>query len=294
MQHWDSEKKYKSSPIFELNNGAGLRKYAPKPMIQVFSSIESCSVRLYSVSFSPTGSSQKVSGWISDVFPAERISVDLCSAKAPDMVMGKEDICVFSMPCYGGRIPKTAAERLAHIRGRETAAILCLTFGNRAYEDALLELAELVTKHGFSVISACAVVTEHNILPVFGKGRPSPEDQQEITAFALASAAKIKQNDRQAPSIPGQHPYKNWGGIHLEIYFDDSNCAACGACADACPVAAISRDDWQTDQEKCIACMRCIKRCPTQSRSLDAAILKKMIEHMRPVCESRKRNEFFL
>ena len=80
-----------------------------------------------------------------------------------------DSICIFSVPCYGGRIPRTAAERLLKIRGNQTPAIVCVTFGNRAFEDALLELADIVQMQGFSVFAGCGAATEHNIMGIFGR-----------------------------------------------------------------------------------------------------------------------------
>lgn len=41
-------------------------------------------------------------------------------------------------------------------------------------------------------------------------------------------------------------------------------CIACGACAEGCPVEAISEGDgmYVIDQEKCIDCGSCADTCP--------------------------------
>lgn len=251
-------------------------------------------MKTFTVTFSPTETSKRVSEWISDVFSTEKTRIDLCSKEVQDIMLTAEDICIFSMPCYGGRIPQIATERLNHIHGSNTNAIVCITYGNRAFDDALLELTELVTDHGFHVLSACAIVSEHNIMKIFAKGRPTLEDKQKITEFALATLDKLKHNNRSVPIIPGQHPYKEIAVKHPDIFVDHSHCIACGLCAAECPVQAISEGDWETDQVNCIGCMRCIKCCPTNCRSLDEKALNAMIEHLRPSCESRKDNLFIL
>ena len=42
-------------------------------------------------------------------------------------------------------------------------------------------------------------------------------------------------------------------------------CVACGACAGACPVGAISLGDgkFEIDPDKCISCGSCAGQCPT-------------------------------
>jgi Pyruvate/2-oxoacid:ferredoxin oxidoreductase delta subunit len=48
--------------------------------------------------------------------------------------------------------------------------------------------------------------------------------------------------------------------------FDESDCSACGICADRCPVDAIEVDDSaNVDLEKCLGCGVCFPTCPTES-----------------------------
>lgn len=43
-------------------------------------------------------------------------------------------------------------------------------------------------------------------------------------------------------------------------------CIACGACADACPVSAISEGDVYTiDEATCIDCGACADTCPVEA-----------------------------
>ena len=46
-------------------------------------------------------------------------------------------------------------------------------------------------------------------------------------------------------------------------------CVSCGACADVCPVSAISEGDtqYQIDADACIDCGTCADTCPTGSIS---------------------------
>ena len=41
-------------------------------------------------------------------------------------------------------------------------------------------------------------------------------------------------------------------------------CISCGACADQCPVEAISQGDTQyiIDPDKCVSCGACTEQCP--------------------------------
>ncbi|MDO5455817.1 MAG: 4Fe-4S binding protein [Eubacteriales bacterium] len=269
------------------------------------------------VVFSPTGSSMEVAKMTGGVileglrtleagvkrdtpnrsrsaeFTTERGIIDLCAGQWGGV--GPRTLCIFSVPCYGGRIPQLAAERLTEVKGDGTPAIVCVTYGNRAYEDALLELADLVTENGFHVIAGCAVVTEHNIMHEYGKGRPNAEDQVEIRAFAERVLQRIREGQPiRTPVLPGNRPYKEWAGMRLPIAVDQEKCTDCGVCAKSCPAGAVRADGWKTDENKCINCMRCIKYCPAGCRHVPEEVLRAMTQRLRPACGTRKENAFFV
>lgn len=250
--------------------------------------------KLYNINFSPTGSSLKVAEEIAKAFDIEKEIIDLCEKTDKELFMDQDDICIFSAPCYGGRMPETAEKRISHIHGKETSAIVCITFGNRAFEDALLEMADCVEANGFQVVAGCAVATEHNIMHIFGRGRPDASDIDEIRKFSLEAARKVKDGKTYRPLFSGNYPYKERHGAKMPVLVNEKTCISCGSCSQKCPVKAISEDGMQTDSERCINCMRCINVCPKQSRYLPEESVTALIQRLEKACKSKKSNEFYL
>ena len=76
----------------------------------------------YSVTFSPTGTSRFAAEKIAQAFGGGFIAVDLCREEGEEIQAEPESVCIVSVPCYGGRIPPTAAERLARRTGGSRTA----------------------------------------------------------------------------------------------------------------------------------------------------------------------------
>jgi len=120
-----------------------------------------------SVCFSPTRSTRKIAGQIAGHFaPVPLRETDITETALTDEIhMGHNELLIVGVPVYAGRIPALAANSIRHIKGEATPAILFCTYGNRDYDDALLELKELVEQNGFKPVSAAAFIAQHSIFP---------------------------------------------------------------------------------------------------------------------------------
>ena len=87
-------------------------------------------------------------------------------------------------------------------------SILAVVFGNRAIDDTLLELQDVLEASGFVCNAGMEAVAEHSLLHQFGTGRPDSQDEKELMGFA----AKIMENiaTQRTPEFPGNRPYRQY------------------------------------------------------------------------------------
>ena len=252
----------------------------------------------YIVSFSPTGGTEAIANLLARTWKDECGSqtVDLTDPKTDfkRISFAKEDIALIAVPSFGGRVPQTAVDRIAALQGNGAKAVLICVYGNRAYEDTLVELEDTACEAGFQVTAAIAAVARHSIARNIAAGRPDKADQKVLTDFGKQIREKLVSGETKAPSIPGNRPYKSRGGKGM-VPAATENCIRCGQCAGLCPVEAIDPDHPQnTDSERCISCMRCVSICPRFARKIDDEALANISAMLGKVCADRKECELYL
>ena len=252
---------------------------------------------VYEIVFSPTGGTKKASAFFTKSFCQDSTYIDL-SRKDIDFsafLFNSEDICIVSVPSYGGRVPDIAVSRIMHLNGNNAKAVLIVAYGNRAYEDTFLELQDVMENRGFICIAAIAAVAEHSIMRQFATGRPDSQDEKELASFAARVRSKIEQEGiHESLKLPGNRPYRIYNGVPLKPNAGKS-CQKCGVCASGCPAGAIPDDNPSvTDTGKCISCMRCISVCTQNARSLNKAMLAASSIKLKKACSGHKNNELFI
>ncbi len=239
--------------------------------------------------FSPTGGTQRIADAIALNMNVSKI--DLCAEVQPLPLLTP---LMAVLPVYGGRLPAVAVERLRKIKGQGQSAVAVVVYGNRAYEDALLELKNELTDAGFTVVAAAAFVAEHSIVRSIAAGRPNAQDIAIAADFGKAVAAKLAADDKTPVTVPGNYPYKELPKMPV-VPLTLESCGGCGRCARLCPVGAIPANaPHTTDASKCILCMRCVAICPRRARIMPPPALEMFTQRLNAVAAEPKQPELFL
>lgn len=229
-------------------------------------------MKVNKVYFSASGMTKKLVNRIGDRISKEANIYDLIrSPIEKDIHFQEDDILLVGMPVFAGRIPSLALPMLKKLKGNNTKAIILVTYGNRDYDDALLELKDLLVENGFNIISAGAFIAKHSIFQEVATDRPDDSDLKDIDNFtdnSLDLINNINFDGSQSIDVDGNFPYKEASNIPLKPK-GDSKCTSCGICVHTCPSNAISIDSpRKTDKDLCISCMACQYVCPENARDL--------------------------
>ena len=250
---------------------------------------------IYSIYFSPTQGTKVITNTLAQEIGTYQ-EIDLCeyTDQIQERIFWQNDICLIGVPAYGGRVPRTAAERIKGLKGNGALAVLVVSYGNRDYDDTLIELYDVVKAQGFTCVSGVTAIAEHSIMHQFASGRPDTDDINQLKTFAKEVKAKIDASRLTEVQVKGNRPYKELKEVPFHPTASDS-CTMCGLCAKLCPVHAIPFEaPNQTNGEQCISCMRCVQVCPSKARHIDEQMLSAVSEKMKPLFAQRKENELFL
>ena len=253
-------------------------------------------MKVYEIYFSPTGGTKKVTNILAEGLSDDIISVDLIKyiIDFNSFEITKNDIAIISVPSYGGRVPLTAIERIDKIKGNVASAVLVCVYGNRAYEDTLIELKDIAKKSDFHIMAAIAAISEHSICHQFASGRPDTYDCKKLLDFANKISNKFHSKNIIEPKVPGNYPYKKTSNNKI-IPKPNKYCTKCGLCAKECPVEAINKNFVEkVNNNTCISCMRCVYVCPNSARKVNKLMLFVIGLVLKKVCLDKKEYELFI
>lgn len=282
--------------------------------------------KIWAASFSPTGGTEHIVSLLAEEMgkclklPVHKISFTLPDERKKSCTFTEEDLLILGTPVYAGRIPnKILPDVDRSFEGNGTLAVAVSVFGNRNYDDGLMELALLLENHGFCVAAAAAAAARHAFSDDIGAGRPDKQDEEELRVFARRAAEKIKEFSGKEKIVSGNK--SSCGVSALQItghnpvgpYYtplradgqpakflkakpvtDENLCNRCGTCAQVCPMGSISREDPSVVNGICIKCQACIRSCPAQAKHFEDEDFLSHVEMLREHYTRRAANAFFL
>lgn len=244
--------------------------------------------------FSPTGGTRKVGEILCEGLSKTVHCVDL-GARDRALEDPESGTVVVVAPVFGGRIPAIVAEKLRQLEGDGKRAVTVAVYGTRAYEDALLELNDIMGESGFQIVASAALVAQHSIVPEVGRGRPDAQDREDILRFAGKVLERSQKGTDTPVDVPGDRPYK--AGMSMPVTpVSLPSCVQCGKCVSVCPVGVIRCADGAvvTDPQGCMLCMACVAACPEHARILPPPLQEQMDQKLGALRSVRRENMFFL
>ncbi|MDR1832582.1 MAG: 4Fe-4S binding protein [Fusobacteriaceae bacterium] len=244
--------------------------------------------RVTAMYFSATGTTERIALAIAKKvgedlgLPVEKFDFTLPNVRAVKKAFGPEDIVIFGAPVIAGRVPNVLLKYLGTLAGNGALCVPLVLYGNRNYDDALIELRDILAQGGFKPVAAAAFIGEHSFSDILGKGRPDGKDLDVACDFAAGVAKKISGADfdedklvavrGETPIRPYYQPRDSKGNpIDIRKVTPKTNgkCVNCKLCAIVCPMGSIKYEYVGELQGICMKCCACVKKCPVGAKYFD-------------------------
>lgn len=255
---------------------------------------------IFALYFSPTHTSRAIARAVGEMLseklakPLTETDLTLPAARGTVRSFGPEDVLVLGFPVYGGRIPQVLEESLRLLKGDGTPAVTAAVYGNRDFDDSLLEAGDILKAGGFRVAAAGAFIGEHSLTPKVASGRPDGADLTKARALGEKAAEKLLSGDVNEAVPKGSRPYKERGPAAPVAPKTTDACTRCMLCVKDCPMGILGPEDPAVVGEGCLNCFACVKGCPAQAKYFDNERLKGFAAMLEGKCADRKEPEIYL
>lgn len=246
--------------------------------------------RVCALYFSATGTTEKLVCCIARELARalqareEEYDFTLPGARQAVQAYGAGDLVLAAVPVYAGRVPNVLRPYLEkNICGSGALAIPLVVYGNRNFDDALIELRDLLEENSLRTVAGAAFIGEHSFSRILAAHRPDENDMALAVEFARKAAEKIAALQElparpvavrgETPIRPYYTPRDRQGNpvniLKVKPKTDMEKCSRCGLCAQLCPMGSIDAADPALVSGICIKCCACVKKCPQGAKYYD-------------------------
>jgi len=246
-----------------------------------------CLNKIKALYFSGTGTTEKVvCTLVKELGEKLGLSVETYDFSTPaareeEQQFGADELVIVGMPVYAGRMPNLFLPYLTKkLHGAGGPAIPVVLYGNRNFDDGLIELRNILETNGMRTVAGAAFIGEHSFSRILGANRPDADDMAKLSAFAAGVAEKLKGME-ELPEVPvavkGEDPIRPYytprdrhgnpvNILKVKPLTDMDKCVKCGLCAALCPMGSIDKEDPSKIDGICIKCCACVKKCPQDAK----------------------------
>lgn len=286
--------------------------------------------KIYGMYFSATGTTEKIVSRVASklaelITPgveAEEISFNLPSEREITHTFGRGDLVVIGTPTYAGRVPNVLLPYLkGSISFEHSLCVPIILYGNRNYDDSLIELFGIVKDNGGVPVAAAAFVGEHSFSYKLAAGRPDEHDLKIADDLAVRIEQKLnglmprisessdgrditELKELKGLKVKGEEPIRPYytprdrNGNAIDIRkvkpVTGPECTKCGLCSDICPMGSISKDDPSEITGICIKCGACVKKCPEKCKYFTDENYLYHMHELEDMYSSPKEPELFI
>lgn len=239
--------------------------------------------------FSPTGQSKACALAVAKATKQEFVELDLTHFIPRRKSLALSDTTlIIAYPVYGGRVPRLFAEYLREqVTFTNCKALVIATFGNRAFEDALVEMEDLLLEKGVPLIGGASIGCQHSYTDKVGSKRPDFEDFQVLDRLAVYLNGETK-----TVHPPGNRPYKRDMPVADPPYMPtpkDKAHPINSQCFAVCPTGSLAKGDPAI----CIHCCACIQ-VSNNTLVMENPWFRDFTKHLEATCQERVESAFYL
>jgi ferredoxin len=262
--------------------------------------------RIRAVFFSPTGTTEDVVRAMvraGGAVPVEMIDITTPASRKRRLEVRDDELLIAGAPVYMGRVPSLTREFFASLKADNSPAVPVVVYGNRAFENSLLELSDMLKERGCVIAGAAAFVGEHSFSSAerpIASGRPDQDDLALAGEFGRLLMEKLISASSAGAigsgPVPGVRPY---GGT-TQIWDEDfialkDSCRQCGLCASVCPAGAVDPGNAAAvDTVKCVTCCACIKKCPARAKEMKPGKVMEASVRLNSLFSEPKKSIYFI